>query len=292
MAAFFGMPGNEDLADALAAQTGSEAGAVEIRRFPDAESYVRILAAANEKAFLVCTLARPDEQFVPLVFAARALRTSGANDVTLVAPYLAYLRQDRRFREGEAVTSRTFAELVSLDFDALVTVDPHLHRYASLDEIYTIPAIVVHSAPLVGGWVRDNVKAPLVLGPDEESAQWVEEVARQVGCPWAVFAKERRGDRDVRLTAPALGRYRERTPVLIDDIISSGATMIEAAKLVRAAGMQPPHCIAVHGLFSTGTVERLGAVAKSLVTTDSIPNPRADLKLAPLIAQQLPTGFA
>jgi ribose-phosphate pyrophosphokinase len=292
MAAFFGMPGNEELADALAARTGSKAGRIGIRCFPDGESYVRILAAADEKAFLVCTLARPDEQFLPLVFAARALRTSGASDVTLVASYLAYLRQDRQFREGEAATSRTFAELVSREFDALVTVDPHLHRYATLDEIYTIPAIVVHSAPLVGGWVRDNVKAPLVLGPDEESAQWVEEVAHFVGCPWAVFSKERRGDRDVRLTAPALEQYRERAPVLIDDIISSGATMIEAAKLVFGAGMQPPHCIAVHGLFSTGTVERLGAVAKSLLTTDSIPNPHAELKLAPLIAQRLATAFA
>jgi ribose-phosphate pyrophosphokinase len=292
MAAFFGMPGNEDLAHALAAQMGSEAGPVETRRFPDGESYVRILAAADEKAFLVCTLARPDEQFLRLVFAARALQTLGANNVTLIAPYLAYLRQDRQFSEGEAVSSRTFAELVSREFDALVTVDPHLHRYASLGEIYRIPAIVVHSAPLVGAWVRDNVEAPVALGPDDESAQWVEEVARHAGCPWAVFRKERRGDRDVRLTAPALDQYRECTPVLVDDIISSGATMIEAAKLVVAAGMPRPHCIAVHGLFSTETAEELRGVTRSLLTTDSIPNGYGELKVAPLIAQRLATAFA
>jgi ribose-phosphate pyrophosphokinase len=291
MAVFFGMPGNEELADALAVQTGSEAGAVEVRRFPDGESYVRIHRPAAEKSFLVCTLAHPDEQFLPVVFAARALRTSGARSVTLVAPYLAYLRQDRQFSEGEAVSSRIFSELVSREFNALVTVDPHLHRYASLGEVYSIPAIVVHSAPLVGAWIRDNVEAPVVLGPDEESAQWVEEVAGRVGCPWAVFSKERRGDRDVQLTAPAVEQYRERTPVLVDDIISSGATMTEAAKILVATGMQPPHCIAVHGLFTKQTAEELRGVARSLVTTDSVPNGYARLQVAPLIAEQLTAAF-
>src|SRR3546814_2878173 len=89
-------------------------------------------AVAGCDAAVVCTLARPDDQFLQLLFAARLLRESGARSVQLVAPYLAYMRQDRRFHDGEALTSRQFAQLLSAEFDGLVTVDPHLHRYGNL----------------------------------------------------------------------------------------------------------------------------------------------------------------
>jgi ribose-phosphate pyrophosphokinase len=287
VAAFFSMPGNADLADALAVHTGSEAGLIETHRFPDGESYVRIHDVPDEQSFLVCTLARPDEQFLPLTFAARAIRARGAKTLTLIAPYLAYLRQDREFEEGEAVTSRIFADLISHQFDALVTIDPHLHRYASLGEIYGIPTTVVHTAEVIGAWVRQNVKAPVVIGPDKESAQWVEEVARHAGCPWAVFQKERHGDRNVRITPPNLEAFADRTPVLIDDIISSGATMIGAARLLLDAGLPPGFCVAVHALFDEPASTELASLFQKVLTTDSIPNQFSRFQVAPLIAKQL-----
>lgn len=293
MSLVFAMPGNDALADALASVAGSSSARIEFHRFPDGESHVRIGGEPkNQDIFLVCTLAHPDEQFLPLVFAARTIRAAGAKSVTLVAPYLAYMRQDRAFHTGEAISSRIFADLIGREFDRLLTVDPHLHRYASLDEIYKIPARVVHAGAMIGTWVRDHVSAPVVLGPDEESTQWVEKIARVARCPWAVFGKERSGDREVRLSAPALKPFGKRTPVLVDDIISSGATMIEAAKMLIAAGMPPPHCIAVHGLFGEATVAQLHGVMRSLLTTDSIPNPYARLKIAPLIAEQLAQSLA
>ena len=281
------MPGNADLADALAVHTGSEAGLIETHRFPDGETYVRIHDAADEQSFLVCTLARPDEQFLPLTFAARAIRALGAKTLTLIAPYLAYLRQDRQFKEGEAVTSRIFADLISCQFDALITIDPHLHRYASLSEIYGIPTTVVHTAEVIGAWVRQNVKAPVVMGPDKESEQWVEEVARHAGCPWAVFQKERHGDRNVRISPPNLEAFADRTPVLIDDIISSGATMIGAAKLLLDAGLPPGFCVAVHALFDEPVSAELASLFQEVLTTDSIPNQFSRFQVAPLIAKQL-----
>jgi ribose-phosphate pyrophosphokinase len=107
-----------------------------------------------------------------------------------------------------------------------------------------------------------------------------------------VFRKERSSDREVRLSPPALKQFSKRTPVLVDDIISSGATMIEAATMLIAAGMQPPHCIAVHGLFGEATVAQLRRVMRSLLTTDSVPNPYARLKIAPLIAERLASSSA
>lgn len=287
MAAFFGMPGNRELAGALARLTQRQAASIETRRFPDEESYVRIDEAADEASYLVCTLAHPDTQFLPLVFAAQAIRASGAKKLTLIAPYLAYLRQDRQFHAGEAVSSKVFADLLSDRFDALVTVDPHLHRYHALRDIYSVPTLVLHLAETIGAWVRENLPSPVVIGPDEESEQWVKEVAGAAGCPWALFQKERRGDRDVRLKPPDLDSFTGCTPVLIDDIISSGATMVGAAKLLRDAGFHRGFGIAVHALFADEVSTELLLLLQDLVTSDTIPNRFSRLEVAPLIANQL-----
>lgn len=290
MTKFFGMPGNEELAEGLAVLTGLQVGRLEARRFPDGESYVRVHGETPETAFLVCTLFRPDEQFLPLIYACRALRDCGAKKVSLIAPYLAYLRQDRQFSDGEAVSSRIFANLVSREFDGLITVDPHLHRYRSLSEVYGIPSTIVHTAGAIGAWVRDHVTAPVVFGPDQESAQWVEEVALQAACPWEVFRKERHGDRNVRLTPPKLDSFGNSTPVLIDDIISSGATIVGAAKVLLDAGLRPGFCIAVHALFEERTAKELASVFEAVLTTDSVPNVFSRFHVAPLIASHLGTA--
>jgi ribose-phosphate pyrophosphokinase len=281
------MPGNEELADALAVLTGSEAGRIETRSFPDGETYVRVHDVPSDREFLICTLPRPDEQFLPLIYAARAMRDTGAKEITLVAPYLAYLRQDRQFTSGEAVSSRIFAELISREFDALITVDPHLHRYKDLNEIYGIPTLVVPTSETIAGWVRSNVESPVIVGPDEESLQWVERVARSADCPWAVFRKERLGDRSVRLAPPTLDTLRRRTPVFIDDIVSSGATMISAAKILLGAGLRPGFCIAVHALFDINVSTELEGLFQKVLTFDTIPNNLSRFEVAPLIAVHL-----
>src|SRR5829696_534139 len=111
----------------------------------------------------------------------------------------------------------------------LVTVDPHLHRYKSLDEIYSIPTRVVHSAPFLAEWIAANEPAPLLIGPDIESEQWVSEVAARANAPYRILRKQRHGDRDVEITIPDLHEFSGRMPVLVDDIISSGRTIIETA---------------------------------------------------------------
>lgn len=281
------MPGNEELADTLALLMGSEAGRIETRRFPDGETYLRVHGTPNHREFLVCTLFRPDEQFLPLVYAARAMRDTGAKEVALIAPYLAYLRQDRQFTSGEALSSRIFAELVCREFDALITVDPHLHRNKNLGEIYSLPTLVVHTGATIAAWVRSNVEFPAIMGPDEESAQWVERVAQSAGCPWAVFHKERLGDRSVRLVPPNLDTLRGRTPVLIDDIVSSGATMVTAAKILLGAGLRTAICIAVHALLDSKASAELQGLFKDVLTFDTVPNSLSRFEVAPLIAERL-----
>jgi len=266
-------PGNEALGESLCRGLRAEPVAFATRRFPDRETYLRIDSDVRGRPVaILCSLRDPDPLVPSLVFMTDTLRELGARSVGLVAPYLAYMRQDRRFQPGEALTSASFARLVSTQFDWLVTVDPHLHRHRSLDEIYTIPAQAVPAAPLVADWIRGHVTAPLVVGPDSESKQWVRAVAEAVPCPVHVLEKTRRGDRDVAISAlPQAALANGSTAVLIDDIISSARTMIQTVRQWPERGATAPICIGVHGVFARGAYRALlGAGAAAIVTTNSI----------------------
>lgn len=280
-----GMPGNEQMAAALASTLGFELGQLETRQFPDGETYLRLVTSPERRtAALVCTLDRPNEKFLPLIFAAATARELGASKVGLISPYLAYMRQDRRFKPGEAVTSRETARLLSSAFDWLVTVDPHLHRYGSLAEIYSIPLRVVHAAPVISQWVKSNVVNPVLIGPDSESEQWVAAVAKDAGAPYSVLQKVRHGDRDVEIIFNRLEEEKDRTPVLVDDIISTGRTMHEVVRLLMSHGYASSICIAVHGLFAENADLRLEQAGTRVVTSNSVPHRTNDVDLSYVLA--------
>lgn len=288
MRAILAMPGNEDLAAAIAARLSVELVPIETRRFPDSESYVRIADdVAGRDVDIVCTLARPDWQFLALVFMAAAARELGAKSVNLIAPYLAYMRQDKRFRPGETISSIHFARLLSGFFDRLTTIDPHLHRYQDLGQIFTIPARALHAAPLLGDWIETHVDNALVIGPDAESEQWVAALAARAGAPHVVLRKQRFGDRNVEVSVPDLSAWAGRQPVLIDDVVSSGRTMIEAATKIAAQGFAKPYCLAVHALFADDSYNALGNISSAIVTTDTVAHPSNAVSVANLIADAL-----
>lgn len=264
-------PDNTLLASSLASRLDAEIGGMTLRHFPDSESYVRIDAPVKgREVILLCTLDRPDGKLLPILFAAGTVKELGAARVGLMAPYLAYMRQDQRFQPGEAVTSTHFSRLLSASVDWLVTVDPHLHRYSTLGEIYSIPTRAVHAAPLISAWIRQHVAAPVLVGPDAESEQWVAAVAGAAGAPYVILRKIRRGDREVEVSVPDMERWRACTPVLVDDIISTARTMIETADHLKHLGLAPPVCIGVHAVFSGTAYTDLAATGARIVTGNTI----------------------
>ena len=287
------LPGNESFARRLADAGEWELGALETRRFPDGETYVRILSDVKDKVVdLVCTLARPDDSFLRLVFAADAARDLGASKVKLFSPDMSYMRLYRRFEPGEAVTSKSFARLVSLSFERLITVDPHLHRYPALSSLYTIPADTLHAAPLLADWIAAEVEKPLIVGPDEESEQWVSAIAERIGAPHAVLRKVRHGDRNVDIAMPDLSGWLGRQPVLADDIASSGHTLIEAARQLPLHGFPRPVVAVVHGIFAEDSFQRLAPLCDRIVSSDSVPHESNAVALAGLIARAISPAAA
>jgi ribose-phosphate pyrophosphokinase len=287
------LPGNEVLAARLATAIGAQAAAAEFRRFPDGESYLRLHGEFSRRSVvLVSTLDRPDDKFLPLAFTAATAREMGASRVGLIAPYLAYMRQDRRFHSGEAITSRIFAAELSAIVDWLIAVDPHLHRISSLSEIYRIPTKTVHAAPLLSAWIGREVLLPLLIGPDQESAQWVSEVAHDAGAPFVVLEKHRKSDTEVEISVPDIARWRDHTPVLIDDIVSTGRTMIETLGQLRQAGMKPAVCVGVHAVFAGSAFDALRAAgAARIVTTNTIPHETNAIDVAQILGEAALTLF-
>jgi ribose-phosphate pyrophosphokinase len=283
----FALPGNEQMASLLAPLLRAETGKATMRRFPDGETYWRYdTPVAGRDVALLCTLDRPDDKLPALLFAAAAARDLQARRVGLIAPYLAYMRQDHRFQPGEAISSATFARIVSGEVDWLITVDPHLHRRASLDEIYSVPTRALHAAPLIAQWISDNVPDPLLIGPDRESEQWVAAVARGAGAAHIVLRKTRRGDRDVEVAVPDLAQWRGRTPVLVDDIVSSGQTMVETLKHLKDKRLAPPVCIGVHGIFAGNALAGMKAAgAARIVTTNTIAHETNGIDVSGLLAE-------
>lgn len=285
----YAMPGNEALTESLCGLLGSRRGQYQLRRFPDEETYLRIEDDCKGRAVaVVCSLDRPDAKTLQVLFMAATLRELGATQVGLITPYLAYMRQDKRFHPGEAISSRPYAGLLSAHFDWLVTVDPHLHRYASLADLYAIPARVTHAAPVIADWITGNVDNPVLVGPDEESGQWVADVASHRQLPYVVLQKVRRGDRDVSVSLPKIERWRDHTPVLVDDIISSGRTLIETLGHLRRLALPLPVCIGVHAVFAEGAYgDLLAARPHAVVTCNTIAHESNRIDVAQLLAASI-----
>jgi ribose-phosphate pyrophosphokinase len=257
------------------------------RRFPDGESLVTIEPnLSGVDVIVLAGLRNPDTAALALRFAAETAREFGARSIGLVAPYLPYMRQDKRFHAGEAVSAPLFAQFLEQSVEWLVTVDPHLHRNPSLDVLFKIPARNVAAAPAMAGWLQANVSNAILIGPDSESEQWVADIAARAGVPFQVLTKIREGDRAVRVSLPDPVSARGRTPVVVDDIVSSGHTMLETLKHLADLSLAPATCLVTHAVFAEGAYDRLiAAGAQRVVSTDTIPHPGVNaIAMAPLLA--------
>lgn len=280
------LAGAAALAQRLAAELPCACAPVHVHRFPDGEQLVRIdEPVAGRSVVLVAALDRPDDKLLPLLFAIDLVREQGAARVGLVAPYLPYMRQDQRFHPGEALTSRSFAALLSQRLDFLVTVEPHLHRWPSLQALYAIPAHAVDADGPIAQWIARQVPDPLIIGPDAESLAWVSRIAARLDAPSCALVKTRLGDREVTIAPadlPARG-----TPVLVDDIISTGRTLVAAAQALRAAGRPAGLCVCVHALPEDGATQALAGAGLRLASCDSIDHPSNAIALAATLANDL-----
>jgi ribose-phosphate pyrophosphokinase len=278
--------GEEHAALSLANLIDADAQLVKRHDFPDGEFKLQLPTSLAQKTIIFHTLDHPNEKLIELLFVARTARLLGASCLTLIAPYMAYMRQDLAFVSGEVVSQGIVGNLLASLFDAVITVDPHLHRVSRLDEAIPVKrALVLSAAKLLGELAASRRENPLLLGPDSESVQWVAQAAEANRLDYAVAQKVRHGDRAVEITLPAID-VTGRPVVLLDDIASSGTTLARAAELLLIAGAKTVDVAVTHALFNHGALDLIRhAGVDQIWSTDCVMHPSNAVSVSALIAQ-------
>lgn len=281
-----------DAALRLAEACGLPAAAVERHRFPDDELRLRLPLAEGEQLAEQLVIYRgldhPNEKLVELLLVAGEARRLGAKRLILVTPYLAYMRQDIAFNSGEVVSQRVIGQFLAAQFDGLITVDPHLHRIATLGEaVPLIDAVTLCAAPALARLIAQRHPDALLIGPDAEALQWIEAAAAEHGFTYGVCSKVRRGDHEVEIALPPLD-FAGRAVVLLDDVASSGRTLAQAAKLLLDAGAASVDVAVTHALFAGDALAVIREAGVGHIwSTDCIAHESNSVPMASLFTQAL-----
>ena len=272
----------------FAETAGFSSAVVDRHRFPDGELKLRLPASLPAKVIVYRSLVNPNEKLIELLFVAQTARQLGAKDLTLIAPYLAYMRQDIAFHEGEVVSQKIIGRFLAQVFDGLVTIDPHLHRVATLEEASPVKrAITLSGAPLLGDYIAQQIPDAFLLGPDSESAQWIASAAKKHGFDHAACEKIRRGDKDVQVQLPAVD-LKGRRVVILDDVASSGRTLAKATHVALEAGASSVDVAVTHALFADDALQVIReAGVRHIWSTDCIAHESNVVSIAAMLAEAL-----
>ena len=283
---------SEALASKVAAELGVQAGMLEVRRFPDGEKYLRILSdVKGENVAVIQSIHHtPDELLFEYLLLADALKDLGAEKVTAFIPYFAYARQDERFKSGEALSFKTVSKLIeSVGTDEIYTIDMHQHRVLKSSEVFGIPSHNLSAMPLLASYIQKlgKLQTPLVIGPDAEAEQWAKIAAEKLGTDYDVFEKKRLGDAHVEIR-PRRSNANGRDVLIVDDIISTGGTIVEAVKILQSQGARHIQVACTHPILAPGALAKIKeAGVQDVVGTDTVPSAISLVSVAPLIAEHV-----
>ena len=284
-----GCSGGQDFARKLAQHLSETYSSLTVSHFPDGEMLVRLMNDVKGKRVVLVQRFFGDvsNQILEVMFAAHALRDLGAKKVVLVAPYMPYMRQDTRFHSGEVVSQRAFAQLCDSFFDVVVTVDPHLHRIRSLPAVFSCQSVVISSDTALSTFIKKKYRDVVILGPDLESYQWAERVASLLQVPFRVLEKKRHSSRRVTVTLNEPYNFSGKTVVLIDDIVSTGHTLLEAVTLVKKFKPQKIIAVVVHGLFVEDALHKLQKAGVTVFATNTLVTDVSRIDVSLLVAEKL-----
>jgi ribose-phosphate pyrophosphokinase len=274
------------LAERISRELGNAPFAIPFtKRFPDGEMYLRIGGRLEGDDVVVVQSTRTDQDLIELLLLEDAVREAGARRTLVVVPYFGYARQDRRFFPGEPISARALCRHVELDADAVVTVD--LHSAQTLTH-FKKPAFEASGIPAIARLLRER-PLDLLVSPDKGGIDRARRMAETLDKPWFALEKRRIDSERVELSLPpTLPIPTEgKRAVILDDVISTGGTIVEAAKLLKRHGVATVSAACTHGLFLRDAFERIKAVVDEVYSTDTLVNPAEKASVAPDIAQIL-----
>lgn len=283
-----GFPEYLPQAQRLAAALNIQLQEVYLHQFPDGESLLRLPTDLPEHMIICRSLNQPNDKLIELLLCAKTAREQGVKRLTLVAPYLCYMRQDIANQPGEAVSQRIIGQMLAALFDDVLTVDPHLHRISRLNQAIPLDnAISLTATDAIGDFLQQRFSHAVLLGPDSESEQWVAAIAEKIGFEYSVAEKVRQGDTQVLMTLADFD-FQNKAVVIIDDMASTGRTLAKATSLLLAAGAQQVYAAITHPLFcADAEAHIMQAGVQQIWSTDSISHPSACIHLGDILAQAI-----
>ena len=283
---------SDALAARVARELGAKSGKIETKRFPDGEKYLRVLEEVKgEEIAVIQSINRtPDELLFEYLLLVDTLKDLGASRIVGFIPYFAYARQDERFNPGEALSFKTVSKLIqTVGTDAIYTIDMHQHRVLKSSDVFKIPSHNLSAMPYLADYVEKmgNLQKPLVIGPDAEAEQWAKLAADRLHTDHDVFEKKRLGSENVQIR-PRKANAKDRDVLIVDDIISTGGTIVEALKILFSQGARKIDVACTHPILAGGALARIYETgAGHVIGTDTVPSPISQVSVAPLIAEHI-----
>lgn len=284
-----GCSGGVHLSQQLAKTLKAHHVAVEHTKFPDGESHIRIDANLhNEIVVLVQSFyGNINDKVIEVVFAAHTAKAKKAKQIILVSPYFCYLRQDKEFHKGEAVSIHAIGDMLSPFLDQVIIMDPHLHREKRLDHIFHCKTTRLSANNTLALYIKKHVRKPLIIGPDVESYKWAEHIAKIIGCDFTILRKTRHSATKVTIHFDKKISFTGKNLVIIDDMISTGNTIIQTVKSLHKQGIKNVKVFSVHGIFVKKALTKFSKYKIQVITTNTLPNPKAHIDISKTIANEL-----
>ena len=273
------------LAARIAAELGCTASLCEFKRFPDGELYTRIVDGIRGEEVTIVQSIVTDSDLICLLQLIDA-SVEEARKTTVVVPYSGYARQDKKFKPGEAISIRAIARCIcTAELDTIYVVNVHS---SGVLKYFDVDTKELDASPLIGTYVAEReIAHPVIIGPDEGAAELAKAVAAHHGFDYDVLEKTRLSGDEVTIKPKAL-RVEGKNVVIVDDIISTGGTIAEAAALLKAQGAKDIYVACVHGIFAHNAVSRIhSAGVKELIATDTIESAFSTISIARMVADML-----
>jgi ribose-phosphate pyrophosphokinase len=286
---------NRALAQAVASYLELPLTDCTVKRFADKEVYVEVHEnVRGEDAFILQSTSYPaNDNLMELLILIDALRRSSARRITAVLPYFGYARQDRKSAPRTPISAKLVSNLITqAGANRVLTLDLHA---AQIQGFFDIPTDNLTAAPVMVRDIQDNydVKNVMIVSPDVGGVVRARNVAGRIGANLAIVDK-RRPRAGVSEVMNIIGDVEGQTCIMIDDIVDSGGTLVNAAEALLKAGAKAVSAYITHGVLSEGASERIAASKlKELVVTDSIEETDATraagnirrMSIAPLIGE-------
>lgn len=271
------------LTNELANELKAARGRTEIKRFPDGEGYVRVLDALDGRDVVLVSNTFPDEKIVETLLICDAIEEFEYKRFTLVIPYFGYSRQDKKFNPGEPISARAMARSLEVYPDEVITVD--IHAESTIDWFEACDAKNVSGIQEIAEKLKE-IGVDFIVSPDEGRIKMAEKVASAVGVSSDYLVKERIDGNIVRIEPKSIDVAHMRVAI-VDDIISTGGTIIKASNELKKLGAASVIAACTHGLFANNALDRLNMCCDNIISSDTLENQTTAYSVAPAIAREL-----